>query len=300
MNKKESNFVSAVVYLSDDSRNAGEFIKDLLDSLNTYFQHYELVVVDDCCKKQDAVLKQLLPDESNNMISVMHMSVKQGVEICLTAGLDVSIGDFVFEFDSVEFSFSKELLWSVYQKALEGNDIVSVETTCNSFSRRTFYRIFNKYSDTVYDINASAFRLVSRRAINRVLDLKISCAFRQAMYASCGLKNARIEFDGKANPKKSRSFNLAVDSFLLYTRLPSELCLFSIKSLVALFIFGIGSSIINTFTANTVCGLIYGICVIVGISITVIDLVTLLYYAKLVLKESNKNYLFEGIEKIQK
>ena len=300
MNKKESIFVSAVVYLSDDSRNAGTFIKTLLDSLNTYFQHYELVVVDDCCKNQDSVLKQLLPDESNNMISVVHMSVKQGVEISLTAGLDVSIGDFVFEFDSVEFSFNKELLWSVYQKALEGNDIVSVETTCNSFSRRTFYRIFNSFSDTVYDINASVFRLISRRAINRVLDLKISCAFRQAMYASCGLKNARIEFDGKANAKKSRSFNLAVDSFLLYTRLPAVLCSSSIGLLIAFFVCGVGSSIANAFVANEFFELVFRLCVVVGLSIITIDLITLLCYAKLILKESKKKYLFEDIEKIQK
>lgn len=300
MNKKESNFVSAVVYLSDDSRDVVTFIKTLLNSLNTYFQHYELVVVDDCCKKQDKVLKQLLSDEGKNILSVVHMSLKQGVETCLSAGLDVSIGDFVFEFDSVEFSFNKELLWSVYQKALEGNDIVSVETTCNSFSRRLFYRIFNKCSDSIYDINASAFRLVSRRAINRVLDLKISCAFRQAMYASCGLKNARIEFAGEANPKKSRGFNLAIDSFLLYTGLPSKLCSFSLRMLIVLFLFGCGSAIVNAFYVNSICSLLYNLCVVTGMAIILGDLITLLYYVRLILKESNKNYLIEDIEKIQR
>ena len=300
MNKKESNFVSAVVYLSDDSKDAGKFLGDLLESLNAYFQHYELVVVNDCCKKQDEVLKKLLPNESNNMITVIHMSMKQGVEVCLSAGLDVSIGDFVFEFDSMEFSFSKELLWSVYQKALEGNDIVSVETTCNSFSRRTFYKLFNRYSTTDYDINASAFRLVSRRAINRVLDLKISCAFRQAMYASCGLKNARIEFEGQANTKKSRGLDLAIDSFLLYTSLPKKLSITAIKGLFVFVLVGIVASVLNLVYAANVWDVLFKMDLVYGCSIIGCCLIGGLFYGQLLLKESRNKYLFENIEKIQR
>lgn len=300
MSKKESNFVSAVVYLSDDSKNAGGFLRNLLDSLEMYFQHYELIVVDDCCKKQEQVLKELLPNESNNMITVIHMSMKQGVELCLSAGLDVSIGDFVFEFDSIEFCFTKELLWLVYQKALEGNDVVSVETKCNSISRRNFYKLFNKYSSTDYDINASAFRLVSRRAINRVLDLQISCAFRQAMYASCGLKNARIEFDGHANNKKARGLDLAIDSFLLYTTLPQKVFAQVIKFSVVALLIGIFTSILKNCVQYTAISIIYDlVLILMGINISFCT-VAILYYARLILKKSNNKYLLESIEKIQK
>lgn len=300
MNKKETTFISAVVYLSDDSKNADIFIGKLLSSLKKFFLHYELIVVDDCCKNQKAVLQKLLPDESNNMITVVHMSVGQGVEACLTAGMDVSIGDFVFEFDSVEFSFSDKLLWRVYEKALEGNDIVSVETTCNSFSRKLFYSIFNKFSDSIYDIYASAFRLVSRRAINRILDLNISSSFRQAMYSSCGLKNARIEYNGKASSKKSRSFNLAIDSFLLYTKIPQLICSLSIKALSLILIISILVTGIKIFYTFSSFNIIFHILFILGISIIGFNTVLNLYYNRLILKESNKKYLFESIEKVQK
>lgn len=300
MNKKESNFISAVVYLSDDAENAKSFIEELLIGLKTYFQHYELIIVDDCCKKQDALLKKLLPDESNNMITVIHMSVNQGVEACLTAGLDVSIGDFVFEFDSVEFSISKEILWSVYEKALEGNDVVSVETTCNSLSRRLFYKMFNKFSDSIYDIQASAFRLVSRRAINRVLDLKISSSFRQAMYSSCGLKNAKIDFIGKANPKKSRNFNLAIDSFILYTRVPYVISSFSINTFIVFLVLGILSFLMYVLRYNSLYMDIFVISLFIQVCIISLNSIVNMYYNRLILKEANKKYLFESIEKIQK
>lgn len=300
MNKKESNFVSAVVYLSDNAKNAEKFIEELLIGLKTYFQHYELIIVDDCCKKQDNLLKKLLLDKSNNMITIVHMSISQGVETCLSAGLDVSIGDFVFEFDSVEFSINKEFLWKVYEKALEGNDVVSVETMCNSFSRRIFYRVFNKFSDSIYDIQASAFRLVSRRAINRVLDLKISSSFRQAMYSSCGLKNAKIDFIGKANSKKSRDFNLAIDSFILYTRIPSMISSISLNAFVFSLLFGIAFLLAAFFTDSFVCMMLFIISLFIQICIITVNSIINSYYNRLILKEANKKYLFESIEKIQK
>lgn len=300
MIKKESVFISAVVYVADDSTNSCSFIENILKALDYYFQHYEIIIVDDCCKKQKELFEKTLSGGNTNTISVIHMSVKQGIEACLRAGLDASIGDFVFEFDTLEFSFGKELIWDVYQKALEGNDIVSVETTCNSLSRRLFYKIFNKYSKAGYDLNASAFRLVSRRAINRVLTLNMSCAFRQAVYASCGLKNARIEFQGRANSKKARNIELAIDSFLLYTELPKKLCSFSVGTLLFLSCVGIFGALTNSVrNSKWIKKLMMLACMLSLIDILA-SLVTLIHYARLLLQGRNSNYLIEGIEKVQK
>ena len=146
MNKKESVFISSVLYLSDFANDAEKFTKNLLDSLKSYFDHYEVIIVDDCSTKHERFLKEVLPSLADSTITVVHMSVKQGIEACLRAGLDVSIGDFVFEFDTLEMVFDKGLLWDVYQEALKGNDVVSVEPKQNNVSRSLFYRLFNKYS----------------------------------------------------------------------------------------------------------------------------------------------------------
>ncbi len=295
MNKKESVFISAVMYLSDFVNDAEMFTRNLLDSLKSYFDHYEIIVVDDCSTKHEKYLKEILPslaDES--IITVVHMSVRQGIEACLRAGLDVSIGDFVFEFDTLEFVFEKCLIWDVYQDALKGNDIVSVEPKQNNVSRSLFYKLFNRYSNTEYDINASAFRLVSRRAINRVLELNMSSAFRQAVYASCGLKNSRIEYKGSASPRKARSLSLAVDSFLLYTDFSKHVCTVNI---LLMFIM-IGAGIVGL----TVDGIswMFKASLLVGILLILTDCIFLLYYARLILKEKEKKYLISNIEKIQK
>lgn len=295
MNKKESVFISAVMYLSDFSNDAEKFTRNLLDSLKYYFDHYEVIVVDDCSIKHEKYLKEILPSlADDSTIIVVHMSVQQGIEACLRAGLDVSIGDFVFEFDTLEFVYEKDLLWDVYQEALKGNDVVSVEPKQNIVSRSLFYKLFNKYSNADYDINASAFRLVSRRAINRVLEMNMSSAFRQAVYASCGLKNSRIEYKGSASPSKARSLSLAVDSFLLYTDLSKNICTMTIVLMIVLFVAGIVGLALEGISW------MFKASVLVGILLILTDGILLLYYARLILKDKDTKYLISNIEKIQK
>ena len=53
MNKKESVFISAVLYLSDYARDLEKYTRNLLDSLKSYFDHYEIIIVNDSCVKQD-------------------------------------------------------------------------------------------------------------------------------------------------------------------------------------------------------------------------------------------------------
>lgn len=294
MDKKESVFISAVLYLSDHAKKSEKFIENLLEGLKAYFQHYELIIVNDCCTNHEHFLKKVLPSFGDSTITVVHMSVKQGIEACLKAGLDVSIGDFVFEFDTLDFNFEKDLLWDVYQDALKGNDIVSVEPKQNNFSRRLFYRLFNKYSNAEYDIHASAFRLVSRRAINRVLELKMSSSFRQAMYASCGLKNSRIEYKGSASLKKARGLNLAIDSFLLYTDFSKRVCIVSMFLLVAFFSIGLVGICANNFVW------LFRLSILLSVFLVLCMLILLLYYSRLILKETDIQYLISNIEKIQK
>lgn len=294
MDKKESVFISAILYLSDYSNTPEKFIRNLLEGLKTYFIHCELILVNDCCTKHEHLLKEVLPSLGDSTITVVHMSVKQGIEACLKAGLDVSIGDFVFEFDTLESSFKKDLLWDVYQEALKGNDVVSVEPEQNNFSRKLFYRLFNKCSNADYDIHASAFRLVSRRTINRVLELKMSSAFRQAMYASCGLKNSRIEYKGSASLKKARGLSLALDSFLLYTDICKRVCMVSMFLLVSFFSTGIVGMCVNNFIW------LFRLSVLLSVLLILCILVLLLYYARLILSETDIQYLISNIEKVQK
>ena len=216
---KEQNFISAVVYLDNTSLNPEKFIGELIQRLDEHFMHYEIIAVnngapEEACRKLKALRSESVRSAH---ISVINMSVRQSREQCMNAGLDISTGDYVYEFDSDEAEYDLSLIWRAYQSALQGSDIVEVCPDHESRSSRAFYRIFNACSNSSYKLRTNAFTLISRRALNRAHDSRASLSYRKAVYALTGLKMSEIIFPGKVRAKEKDRFTLAADSLALYT-----------------------------------------------------------------------------------
>ena len=73
----------------------------------------------------------------------------------------------MYEFDSTELCYPASLIFEAYRTALTGSDIVSVCRDRRGGSS-LFYKLFNANSQSAYRLRTDAFRLVTRRAINRV------------------------------------------------------------------------------------------------------------------------------------
>lgn len=217
MENKEKNFVSAVVYLHDCAAAAEDFFAALDRELGEHFEHYELVAVDDCCTDDTVARLRSFAAGLAHPLTILHMSIAQGVEQCMNAGLDAAIGDYVFEFDSVTADCPLQLLWPAYQTAMQGNDIVTVCPDKSPLSSRLFYGIFNANSRSAYRLRTDVFRLVSRRAINRVHAVSENLPYRKAAYAASGLRMTSLDYSGAAAPKQKGRLDLALDSLVLYT-----------------------------------------------------------------------------------
>lgn len=217
----ENNFASAVFYLHNDGTRAGEFLRRVADALRARFTHFELIVVNDASRDDSLDAVRQFAREENTNVTLVNMSLAQGVELCMNAGLDAAIGDFVFEFDTMDLLFDVELPQKAYDTALSGYDIVSVCPAKNrSASSNFFYAVFNRYSHSKYPIGTDGFRLLSRRAINRVHAISATPAYRKATYAACGLRQCVLHEDSVrpgADAKNGPRFSLAADSLALYT-----------------------------------------------------------------------------------
>ena len=191
--RKESNFVSVVGYLHDSSAFVQKFLEKVTGVMQRHFDHYEVILVDDCCR-DDSVeqVRAFVSRASQNVpVTIVTMSVWQGMELGMNAGVDISVGDFVFEFDSLEIDYEPELIFQAYQKALTGYDIVTVGPVKNrSFSSSLFYRVFNASSGSRYPIQTDVFRVLSRRAVNRVRAVSPTPAYRKAAYAASRMEYA--------------------------------------------------------------------------------------------------------------
>ena len=197
VNAKEKNFVSAVVYLHNDGPRGVEFCQAVAAQLDAHFAQYELVAVDDACTGGTVEALRAWAKEQAAPVTILHMSLYHGLENAMNAGLDAAIGDYVYEFDSTAMPYPAELIWEAYRTALQGSDIVSV---CPDSTRRgsgLFYRIFNANAHSPYQLRTDAFRLVTRRAINRVHATSAHLPYRKAAYAASGLKMTDLTFAGR-------------------------------------------------------------------------------------------------------
>lgn len=223
---KEKNFISAVIYVFNSEKSIFGFLNQLEGELAKTFEKVELICVNDASQDQSVQEIQRFSAQSQSVVTVLNMSFHQGLELSMNAGVDLAIGDFVYEFEAAVFTYPLDLLKASYEKALQGYDIVSISPkSSRNFLSGLFYRIYNNSSNAQYPLQTEAFSLISRRAINRVCAMSKSIAYRKAVYANCGLKKAVIPYEpAQALPSIDRSQkkdyrNTAVDALILYTNL---------------------------------------------------------------------------------
>ena len=225
--QKEKKFISLVVYLHNVQAYVKYFLNAVIPICEKHFQEFEIVCVDDGCSDGTIeVLKDYLEENKvRAMVNVIHMSFFHGLESAMNAGRDIAIGDFVFEFDDIFVDYEPEMILKTYEKLMEGNDIVAARSKGKvRLSSRVFYALYNSTSRTNGKIGPETFRVVSRRAINRIKSMGQYIPYRKAVYMNCGLKTATLEYesrDRKARVKNkivtSERTSLALDSFIYFT-----------------------------------------------------------------------------------
>ena len=225
--KKEKKFVSLVVYLHDASSFLKYFLDMIIPVCEKNFEQFELLCVDDGCRDGTVeLLKEYVEKRQiGAMVNVVHMSFFQGLESAMNAGRDIAIGDFVYEFDDIFVDYEPEVIMEVYRRLLEGNDIVAASSRGKlRFTSRVFYALYNKTSKGNEKIGPETFRLVSRRAINRIKSMGQYIPYRKAVYMNCGLKASTIYYDSrdvnvriKNKTVVAERTSLALDSFIYFT-----------------------------------------------------------------------------------
>lgn len=210
----EQNYVSAVVYVSDDG--AEGFLQMLRNVLDDNFEKSEIICVNDAGPAFNAF-----------GATVINMGYRHGLESCMCAGVDLAIGDFVFEFDHTEVDYDPALIMEAYHKALTGFDIVA----CGSFDNRMFYKLYNANNKSKYPMRGETFRVTSRRAVNRIHSMSNHIPHRKALYYNSGLKMAFIDYKGNA---QKRPIDNAIETLMIFTNLGQKAALgFSIVMMLA-------------------------------------------------------------------
>ena len=300
---KEKNFITAVVYLHDDEARVVPFMQMLNERLDARFEQYEIIAVDDRCTDGTVQALRAWAKDLKKPLTILHMSLYQGVESAMNAGLDCAIGDYVYEFDSTEALWPADCIGAAYDAAMQGSDIVSVCPSRQRASSQWFYRLFNASSHSAYKLRTDAFRLVSRRAINRVHAVSEKLPYRKAAYAASGLKMTDLVYEGMAPRRAEGRLGLAVDSLALYTDAGYKLSLGLTGAMLLLTLFELVYTLVIYFNGRPIEGWTTTMLVLtVGFLGLFALFAVALKYLSLILELTFKRQtsLVEGIEKIQK
>ena len=312
MGNKEKNFASAVIYVHNAENRIESFLSTVIGVMEDNFEHSEIICVNDCSDdKSVSFIKKMSNTATITSVSVINMSYFHGLELAMDAGMDLAIGDFVFEFDNTNLDFEPEMIMKIYSHSLEGYDIVSASPDRRErFSSRIFYKVFDRFSELKYQMTTESFRVLSRRVINRISSMNKTIPYRKAIYAGSGLKTDNMKYtpvndrNRKNDERESRyRKSLAVDTLILFTEvgyrasimmtsLMMLLSIFMIIYTIAVYVAGLaieGWTTTLLFLSVAFLGLFGILTVIVKYLQIIVDMVF-----------KRKHYSFESIEKLTK
>ena len=191
----------------------------------------EIVYVDD--GSRDGTLRTLSDlANADHRIRYLSLSRNFGHQAALTAGLDHATGDVIISMDS-DLQHPPAIIPQLLQKWREGNDVVLTIredderlSVAKRMTSRLFYGVMRKLSDTDIRTSASDFRLMTRKAVKGLLQLREHHRFLRGMVQWLGFRAAEVHFkpdERKAGQSKytlQKMVRLAGDGLFSFSRLP--------------------------------------------------------------------------------
>lgn len=160
--------------------------------------NYELIFVNDA--STDNSLSLLHELQKQYPIIIINMSRNFGVTPCVLAGMAQSSGDVVVYLDC-DLQDPPELITDLIQQFKEGAEVVHAsrtsrdgETWLKLFLTKQAYRLINAFSDIDLPLNTGDYKLLSRRVVNEILQLKEYDPYMRGLSVWVGFKQAFVHY----------------------------------------------------------------------------------------------------------
>lgn len=162
---------------------------------------FELLFVDDGSKDKTLGIVEALAKDDNR-VKYLSFSRNFGKEAAIYAGLKNALGDYVGVMD-VDLQDPPQLLPQMYEAlTVEGYDAVGTrrvsrkgEPVIRSFFARRFYRLMRKISKADMVDGARDYRLMNRKYVDALLQMKEYNRFSKGLFGWIGFKTKWIEYE---------------------------------------------------------------------------------------------------------
>lgn len=224
--------ISILIPCYNEAQSLPILIPKLEDVANNLKQYdWEFLCVNDGSKDNTLeVLRELRV--VYNRINYIDLSRNYGKENAMLAGFDYVKGDCMVIMDA-DLQHPPHVIIQMLEKWEEGNDDVYASRLSRgkeSWLRKKlsllYYRILQRSTRLEVLPNVGDFRLLDRRCINALKQMRENNRYTKGMYCYIGFKKTYVTFEtedriaGESSMNYKTLINLAIEGILSYTTLP--------------------------------------------------------------------------------
>ncbi|MBS4859605.1 glycosyltransferase family 2 protein [Eubacterium callanderi] len=237
--KRRRDLISIIVPCYNEEESLPIFYDEVKKvSVNLYKKYnvnIEFIFINDGSKDATLdVLKKL--SEEDSCVHFVSFSRNFGKESAIYAGLENAHGDYVAMMDA-DLQDPPELLEKMYLGIVEENyDCVATrrvtrkgEPPIRSFFARCFYKLINKMSKIEIVDGARDFRLMTRKMVDAILEVKEYNRFSKGIFSWVGFETKWLEYEnrervaGETKWSFWKLFLYSLDGIVAYTTAPLAL-----------------------------------------------------------------------------
>lgn len=220
--------ISVVIPAFNEEECISALIEKLKAILDTLKYRFEVIIVDDGSRDRTFdVIKELAA--THKFLKGVKLSRNMGHQAALDCGLKHATGDAVISMDA-DLQHPPELIPQMVKLWEEGYEIVFTQKLENQEATlmyklwaKTFYSLFNKYSQIKLTPAGSDFRLMGRKSLDAVLSMPEYHKFYRGLVPFVGFRSTSISFDvqkrfaGKRKYNFKQSMRLASDGLFSFS-----------------------------------------------------------------------------------
>jgi len=191
--------ISVVAPVYNESGSLPEFYRRVKETMDQMGEPWELVLVDDGSRDNSAELMRELARQDPHVRPVI-FARNFGHQLAVTAGLDYSRGQAVVMIDS-DLQDPPEVIPELFARWKEGCEVVYAvraeregETWFKLFTASLFYRLIRWMTDVDLPLDTGDFRLVDRKVVNVLGQMREHHRFLRGMSVWVGFKQVGVPY----------------------------------------------------------------------------------------------------------
>ncbi|MBC8006160.1 MAG: glycosyltransferase family 2 protein [Verrucomicrobia bacterium] len=226
---------SLIIPVYNEEGLIDELASRTIKAVESFISNYEILFIND--GSTDNTLSKLIEvRKRHSRIKIVDLSRNFGHQAAFTAGLELSMGNYVAMMDG-DLQDPPELLAEMYHKIKEeGFDIVTGKRIGRKGKRlrlttNLFHAFFKKVAGMDDMENSGNFSMMNRAAVNALVKMKESIRYLPGLRSFIGFNQGFVEYvreervGGEPKMTFSKLMMLGADAIFSFSNFPIKVCL---------------------------------------------------------------------------